>query len=137
MYSKIMVPVDLRHLDALQKALTTAADLSKHYRIPLCYVGVTTATPSELSHTPEEFAAKLEAFAKAQAEAHGVAASAKTMVSHDPAVDLNETLTKAVAETGADLVVMATHAPNVTDHLWSGHGAGVAAHAAVSVFLVR
>ena len=46
-------------------------------------------------------------------------------------------LIEAVETTGADLVVMATHVPGLADHLWSGHGAHVATHARVSVFLVR
>ena len=137
MYEKILVPVDLRHVEHLDKALRVAADLSKNYSIPVCYVGVTSATPSEVAHTPAEFAGKLEAFAKSQAEAYGVDADAKAMTSHDPAVDLDETLKRAIAETGADLVVMATHIPNVTDYFWASHGVGLASHVDVSVFLVR
>jgi nucleotide-binding universal stress UspA family protein len=38
---------------------------------------------------------------------------------------------------GADLVVMATHLPGVSDYIWAGHGAHVAAHSKASVFLVR
>jgi len=41
MYQKIMVPVDLAHVERLGKALGTATDLAKHYGIPVCYVGVT------------------------------------------------------------------------------------------------
>ena len=62
MYEKIMVPVDLAHVDRLEKALTTAADLARHYRIPICYVGVTTSLPGAVAHTPAEFARKLEQF---------------------------------------------------------------------------
>lgn len=137
MFTKIMVPVDLQQTESLKKALTAAADLSKHYQAPIVYVSVTTSTPSEVAHSPEEFAAKLDAFAQAQAAVHGVAASAKALVSHDPAVDLNDALTKAIDEIGADLVVMSTHLPSLADLFGASHGAGVAAHAAVSVFLVR
>ena len=137
MYQKILVPIDLRHVDQLDKALRTAADLSNHYAAPVCYTSVTTSAPSDVAHTPQEFASKLEAFAQSQADAFGVQASAHAMTSHDPTVDLNATLTKAIAEVGADLVVMATHVPNVTDYLWSSHGGGIASHTAVSVFLVR
>ena len=41
MFKKIMVPVDLAHLPALQKALDVAADMARHYDAALCYVGVT------------------------------------------------------------------------------------------------
>ena len=46
-------------------------------------------------------------------------------------------LRKAIEEVGADLVVMATHIPGAAEHLFASHGGSVAAHAKISVFLVR
>lgn len=137
MYKQIMVPVDLTHAEHLEKALQTAADLAKHYGIPVCYVGVTPEAPSPVAHNPAEFAQKLESFASEQAGKHGHQASAKAYASHDPAVDINDTLLKAIRETGADLVVMQSHVPNVTDYIWPSHGGSVASHAEASVFIVR
>lgn len=137
MYKQIMVPVDLTHVEHLHKALQTAADLAKHYGSPVTYVGVTPETPSPVAHNPSEFAQKLEAFANDQASQHGHQASAKAYASHDPAIDINDTLLKAVHETGADLVVMQSHVPNVTDYIWPSHGGSVASHSDASVFLVR
>ena len=68
MYSKIMVPVDLTHVERLDKAIATATDLAKHYDIPLCFVGVTAETPTEVAHTPAEFAERLAAFGAAHAK---------------------------------------------------------------------
>jgi len=42
-----------------------------------------------------------------------------------------------VEEAGADLVVMASHVPNVTDYIWPSHGGWVAEHSDASVFVVR
>ena len=137
MFDKIMVPVDLAHADRLEKALKAAGDLGRHYDAPLVYVGVGSATPSSVAHTPEEFAQKLDDFAKGQAESHGVAAEAHAITTHDPAIDLDRTLMKAVDEVGADLVVMASHIPNVTDHIWPSNGGTIAGHAKVSVMIVR
>lgn len=137
MYKQIMVPVDLTHVEHLEKALNAAADLSNHYRAPVTYVGVTPETPSPVAHNPQEFARKLEAFAQEQAAKHGHQASAKAYASHDPAIDINDTLRKAVRETGADLVVMQSHVPNVADYIWPSHGGSVASHADVSVLIVR
>ena len=104
MYTKIMVPVDLTHVTQLEKALATAADLSKHYSIPICYVSVGAAAPGSVAHNPAEFAAKLEAFAHEQAIARGLSAvSSMAYTSHDPTVDLDQTLIKAIEETGSDL----------------------------------
>ncbi len=137
MYRKIMVPVDLTHAKKLEKALRTAADLANHYGVPAVYVGVTASTPGPLAHTPEEFGRKLEAFAAAQGAAHGHAAEAHVAVSHDPSIDLDDTLLGCVKETGADLVVMASHVPNLTDYVWPSNGGTIAAHSDASVFVVR
>jgi len=136
-YRKIMVPVDLVHRDQLDKALKSAADLAKHYGATVTYVGVTPETPSPVAHNPREFAEKLSSFAKTEAEAHGHAVDSHAMTSTDPAVDLDKTLLRAIEQTGADLVVMASHKPNIADWFWASHGGTVASEADISVFLVR
>ncbi len=137
MFTKIMTPVDLAHQDRLAKALQVSADLAKHYNVPVIYVGVSAATPSSVAHTPAEFADKLGKFAAGQGELHGIEASAHAITSHDPRTDLDPTLLKAVDETGADLVVMASHIPNVTDYIWPSNGGTIAGHAKASVLVVR
>lgn len=137
MYKKIMMPVDLAHPDRLEKALATSADLAAHYKIPVCFVGVTAATPGPVAHTPQEFTAKLDRFAADQAAARGIEATAKTCVSHDPAVDLEETLMKAVEEIGADLVVTGSHVPGLPEYVFASNSGYLASHAHVSVFVVR
>jgi nucleotide-binding universal stress UspA family protein len=137
MYTKIMLPVDLAHIDKLDKALTTATDLAKHYRIPVCYVGVTAEPPTSVAHTPKEYSDKLRAFGARQAEQHGLDVTTKAYPSHDPAVDLDRTLIDAAKENGADLIVMASHVPGLTDHIFGSNAGAVASYAPVSVFVVR
>ena len=137
MYKKIMVPVDLAHAASLEKALSTAADLAKHYAVPVVYIGVTAATPGPVAHNPAEFAAKLEAFAGAEGVGHGHDTLARAFTSHDPATDLDDTLMKAVHETGSDLVVMASHVPGIADYLWPSNGGKIASHSDASIFVVR
>lgn len=137
MYKTLMVPVDLAHADALDKALGTAADLAKMYTAALWYVGVTTTAPGSVAHTPEEFAERLQAFADAQASRHGVPAQSKALLSHDPSSDLSKTLLSAADALGADLIVMASHVPGVTDHIFHSHGGTIASRSSVSVFVVR
>lgn len=137
MYSRIMVPVDLEHVEKLPKALKTAADLSKLYQVPVCYVGVTSETPSAVAHTPAEYAQKLDDFARKQADEHGHQASAKAYTSHDPAVDLDDTLLSAVKDTGSDLVVMASHVPGLAEYVWPSNGGQIASHSDASVLVVR
>ncbi len=138
MFATIMVPVDLAHLEHLEKALSVAADLGRHYDATVTYVSVTTEAPSALAHNPQEFGHKLKAFAEEQAASRGFSkADARAYASHDPAVDLNWTLMKAIEDTGADLVVMASHKPGLPEYLFSSHGGHMASHAPVSVLVVR
>lgn len=137
MFDSIMVPVDLRHASSLAKALTIAADLAKAQNATVTYVGVTSPEPGELGHNPGEYARKLEEFAAAQAQTHGLKTTAHMIVAHDPAIDLDHKLSEAAEEIGADLIIVATHVPNVADYIWSSHGGHLANHAKASVFLVR
>lgn len=137
MYKKILLPVDMGHLEKLDKSLTVAADLANHYSATVVYVGVTTEQPSSVAHTPAEFQTKLEAFAAAQSQERGHTTAARSYASHDPSVDLNKTLLQAVEEVGADLVVMAAYVPTLASHLRRSHEAVMAAHSHVSVFIVR
>lgn len=137
-YNKIMVPVDLAHSERLEKAVTTAADVAELYDIPICFVGITAEAPTEVAHTPEEYSKRLEQFGAAQAKARGVRmVETAAYPSHDPAVQLDGMLLKAAAETRSDLIVMASHVPGVPEHLFSSHAGAVAAHAGVSVFVIR
>jgi nucleotide-binding universal stress UspA family protein len=137
MYKKIMVPLDLAHIERLDKALTTATDLAKHYDIPVCFVGVTAETPTEVAHTPKEFGEKLEAFGATQSTKHSLNIDTAAYSSHDPAVDLDKTLVKAAKENGADLIVMASHVPGLPEHIFASNAGAVASHAEISVFVVR
>lgn len=137
MYSHIVVPVDLAHEDKLDRTLKCAADLANHWSARVTFVGVTSAVPGKLAHNPKEYEERLARFAAAQAELSGIDAGSHAAVSHDPAIDLDKTLLTAIEETGADLVVMQSHIPNITDYVWASHGETVAGHTNVSVMLVR
>ena len=134
MYSKIMVPVDLAHLDQLSKAISTAEGFAQVHDAEIVYVSVTAQTPTQIAHNPAEFAEKLQAFAKSRP---GGAGQSHAIAAHDPSVDIDKLLLKAVADTGADLVVMASHKPGIADYFWGSHGGSLAAHAQISVFIVR
>lgn len=137
MYSKIMVPVDLAHKDKLEKAVATAADLSRFYKAPVEMVGVTASPPSAAARTPEAFADKLADFAAEESSKYGVTFGAHAITSPDPAVDLDDRLGEEAHEIGADLVVMGSHVPGFAEHLFSSRAGYLASHADISVFVVR
>jgi nucleotide-binding universal stress UspA family protein len=137
MFSKIMVPVDLAHAGSLDRALRCAAGLAVQYGAELVFVGVTAQTPGSVAHSPAEYKSRLTDFAAVQSGTHDVAASCHVVESHDPAVDMDKALLKAVGDTGADLVVMQSHMPGLSDYIFEGHGPYLAQHAKASVMLVR
>ena len=137
MFSKIMVPVDLAHTDKLTKSLKCAAELARHFDIPVVYAGVTGTAPGAMGHTPEEFTQNLAEFAAAQGTDAGFSAGYHAIISHDPRVELDAKLVKAAEEIGADLIVMEGHVPNVLDHFLPSDGGTVARLAKATVMVVR
>jgi len=137
MYKSIAVPVDLTHLDGLEKALHTAAEIARHFGAAVTYVGATTPQPNEVAPTPEAFTQKLEKLAADQGKRHGIEAGVETIVDHDPTIDLSDRLLEAIEKIGADLVVMGSHQPGMAEHFVSSHGGYLASHAPVSVMVVR
>jgi nucleotide-binding universal stress UspA family protein len=137
MYKKIMVPVDLRHVECLGKALATAADLSRHYKAAVQLVGVTGSAPSSVAHNPEEFAARLNDFAAAEGARYGIEFGVHAITTPDPTIDLDDTLGREAQAIGADLIVMASHVPGFAEHIFSSNAGYLASHAEISVFVVR
>ena len=137
MFHKIMVPVDLVHKNTLDKALDVAGDMAKRYNAKIEVVSVGGNLPSELGHTPDEFAKTVNDFAARLRDRFGVQVNAEAITAHDPEVETTSSLMKAIDETGADLVIMASHVPGVLEHIFSSHGGYIAQHAKCSVFVVR
>jgi len=137
MYRKILVPVDLAHLDSLERALQVASDLGRHYETEICYISVTQSAPSAAAKSPEDYEQKLEAFANEQAKTHGRPVTVKVVVSADPAVELDKKLVHAIDELGVDLVVMGTHHHAKHDIVMPTNGSHVAKETNASIFLVR
>lgn len=137
MYQHICVPVDLSHAETLHKALAVASDLSRLYTAKVTLMAVTSTAPSETAHNPEEFASKLSAFALEQGAANKVIFETLPLSSHDPAVDLEKTLDRAIHENGVDLVITASHVPSLADYVFRSHSGYLAKHTDISVFIVR
>ncbi|MDE1461960.1 universal stress protein [Spartinivicinus poritis] len=137
MYTKIMVPIDLTHLDKMGKALQAAADLAKLYGAEVHYVSVTGSLPSELARNSDAFAKKLDEFVAMQNSRSGVKGQAHPITASDPVVDLDRLLSDAGEAIEADLIIMASHVPGFWENLFHAHGNYVASHAHMSVFLVR
>ena len=131
MFSHILVPVDPAQAEGLKKAVDLAADVAHRNAAEMTLVTVTGPAKAK------EVAARLQDWADQVAVDNGLTARSHVIEAADPAVELGERLVEAVRQTGADLVVMGSHAPDLADHIFQGNAAHVAAHAPCSVFVVR
>jgi nucleotide-binding universal stress UspA family protein len=138
MFRRIMVPVDLTHADRLEKALKLSAELAGSGGAEVVFVGVTGTEPSAVARSPEEFAQKMARFAEETGARLGLRGARGVAIHlHDVTVELDRALIAKAREIDADLVVMASHVPGGLEH-WIASNAGyVAAHAPMSVFVVR
>lgn len=137
MFSKIVIPVDLQHTEQVDKALQVAADYATRFGAEVHMVGVTMSSPTEIARTPEIFSSKLAAFAEDQGQRLGVSIVPHAEISHDMRIDLDQKLQEVAAKIGADLIVMASHVPGFAEHIFASNAGYLAAHASMSVFVVR
>ena len=137
MFETIMTPVNLQQESEIEKSLQCAADLAKQYNAQVVYVGVTGTAPSDFASNPDEYAQKLDAFTNQQISKYGISAMNKVQLCNDLTTDLDDALLKAIDETRADLVVMQTHLPSLSDYVWPSNGSKIARHSKISVMLVR
>lgn len=137
MFNKIMMPVDLKHVEKLGKTLDIVEKLAKVYGSTVVFVGVSASAPSEIARNQKEFSTKLARFAEEQSRLHSIQTESFSIISHDPTADLDDKLLESIDELKVDLVIMATHVPGVSDYFFGNNGNYIANHAEVSVFLVR
>ena len=137
MFRHILVPVDLLHLDKLDRALAVAAEEARLRGARVTYVSVSISAPSRVASGPDAFRKKLERFAADQARHHSIDTNAQALFSNDPSTDVDDTLLKAIEDLGADLVIMASHTPGIAEYFWPSNGGKIASHSKASVFLVR
>jgi len=137
MFKTIALPVDLAHKTDLSRGITVAVDLAKHYDANLAFVGVTGSGPGSVARSPEGFTQELEKFASEVGTLYGLDIGFKSVVSNDPAIDLEDRVGESVKELNADLVVMPSHKPGLLEHVFASHAGRFASHSDLSVFIVR
>lgn len=137
MFKHIMVPVDLSVQDTLSKAMDVAADLAGYYGARMTLISVSGGLQAKVSHSTEKYSRLLSEFAAAQTRATGVEIETLNIPTPDPSVEVDAVLMELIGKMGIDLVVIASHQPGWAEYLVSSHGGRLAAHAPISVFVVR
>lgn len=141
MYRNILLAVDLGHKDTEMRAATTVVDYA---RVSGATVHLLTVVPDfgmalVGGFFPEGY--EKDALAKADADLHAFASAVippeiphRTIVAHG---GIYREILRYADETGADLVVMSAHRPDLEDYLLGPNAARVVRHAKTSVLVVR
>lgn len=138
MTSRILVPVDLDHIDKLDKALDIAGKAAKAHDATVTYVSVIDPVPTASKRLEGHEAQKqLDAFADAQANTHGIRTDDHILLRGDLHLHVGREIIRAAEDAGCDLIVMASHVPGFKDHFLSSNAGYVATYAPVSVHVVR
>lgn len=137
MFKHIMIPIDLHMPPEIEKAVEVASQLAKWQDARVTIVSVTSTQPGDMSLKKDTVEETLNDCASQIAEQSGAQVDTRNIHSVDVAVEVDGDLKRAAEDIGADLIVVGTHAPRITDHLFSSHAGYLAKHAKVSVFVVR
>ena len=139
MYSSILVPVDLAEPSSWQKALPVAQELARSFGASVTLVHVISdlvlAVEAEwsglaLRRIVETAEARLRNLAAEYAADGSIAAQVATGPVYRGVLE-------AAAKVGADLIVMASHRPQMKDYLIGENAERVVRHAPCSVLVVR
>ncbi len=137
MFNHIMIPVDLHLPPEVHKAVAVAGEVAKWQNARVTLVSVTGTQPGDVTASDASISKDLAALADDLSAKSGAEVGTKNIHSVDVAVEVDGDLTRAAEEIGADLIVVGTHAPRITDYIFSSHAGYLAKHAKVSVFVVR
>lgn len=137
MFKHLMVPIDLAEVDSLTTAIGVAVDLAAHYHARLTLVSVSGGVNARLSHNSAEYGRNLQAFADSLPAPEGVRVETLNLLAADPSVEVGSKLLTAIQTLGADLAIIGSHRPGWTDWIINSHGGRLAAHAPISVMVVR
>lgn len=143
MFKEILVPIDLEEESSWRKSVPVAVEMCRQFGKKLHLVTVLPTYGMALvgSYFPKDF--EKRAFAEAETR---LAAFAKEHIPEDVPVDcvvrqgtIYEEVIKAREKLGdaCDLIVMASHRPQLEDYLLGPNAARVLRHSKVTVMVVR
>lgn len=138
-FEKILVPVDLGEDSSWKEALPTAIDQAQHSGGELHIVTVVPEEPPQLAWLPEDYSAKMIAYANSQLD-NLMATSIPEQMKAEKHVrqgTIYREIVKLAQEIDADLVIMASQRPDLKDYLLGPNAARVVRHAECPVLVIR
>jgi nucleotide-binding universal stress UspA family protein len=141
MYRNILVPVDLSDKHSWRKALPTAVSLCETFeaRLHVMTVVPSFGLPMVGQFFPEGYEAKLRQHAAKQLKEFAATQIADAIPTRRIVSEgkIYQEILKAAGVIKADLIVMGSHRPELSDYLLGPNAARVVRHAKCSVMVVR
>jgi nucleotide-binding universal stress UspA family protein len=140
MFKKILVPIDVSQSDSGEASLKVAAGLAGKTGAKLMLLNVIGDIPNLVANQlPSNYTETME---KSSAEALDEVASRNGLASGSYEVQTSHgqiyhEIIEAAEKGGADLIVIASHQPDVSDYLLGSTAGKVVRHAHCSVLVVR
>lgn len=140
MFKNILAPVDVTHTESCAQVLKAATRLADAAGAKLTLMNVTADVPNLVAvRLPDDFMRHATEAARAQlreiAQACGLAEGSYEVVVRDGAAH-HEILAEA-GKRAADLIIVGSHRPDLSDYLIGGVASRVVRHADCSVLVVR
>lgn len=138
-FEKILVPVDLGQQSSWQEALPTAVDQAQHAGGELHIVTVVPEEPPQLAWLPDDYSTKMIAYAKEQLAKLIETNIPKQMSAqqHVRQGTVYSEIVELAKEIDVDLIIMASHRPELKDYLLGPNAARVVRHADCPVLVLR
>lgn len=141
MYKTILIPVDVDEPSSWERALPVAVEYTQIFGARLHAVTVLPAFGSGVvgSYFPADFEEKARVAAQAELEAlmRDRVPSNIDLTCHVAHGTVYEEILRLAGGIGADLIVMASHRPELKDYLIGPNASRVVRHADMSVLVVR
>ena len=138
-FKKILLPVDLGENSSWKEALPTAIDQAQHADGELHVVTVVPEEPPQLAWLPDDYSEKMIAYANSQLE-NLLETSIPEQTRAEKHVrqgTIYSEIVKLAQDINADLIVMASHRPELKDFLLGPNAARVVRHAKCPVLVIR
>jgi len=138
-FKKILVPVDLGEDSSWKEALPTAIDQAQHAGGELHIITVVPDEPPQLAWLPDDYSAKMMTYANSQLDKlleTNIPDQTKAE-KHVRQGAIYREIVKFAREIDADLIVMASHRPELKDFLLGPNAAKVVRHAECPVLVIR
>lgn len=140
MYNHILVPIDLDQPQASEKAVKTAAQIARDYGATLHFLNVVVPVGTLAStFFPEGFQKQVTqaAMEKLHDYSDGLKVNDVSLQHVVAEGSIYDQILKISERTEADLIVLASHRPELSDYLLGPNAARVVRHANCSVMVVR